>query len=158
MKETEATRHMMKNWQKQQPDLWFHKIADSRHGIATGDRAIDVVACLKGKFIGLEFKLVKRGLSLPIKSIRNNQLETLERINETGGEGLLIIIRDFGGTKKHAYALYPMEWKVAVQVAERAGKKSVKLSYFDGHRIEYRRVGRQLNWDMSGIEKFAAIK
>lgn len=149
MKETEATRHMMKNWQRQQPDLWFHKIADSRHGTATGDRAIDVVACLRGRFIGLEFKLVKRGLSIPIKSVRDNQIATLQAINNAGGLGFLIIICCFSGTNKYAYAIEPHVWQAFVDIAE---KKSIKLNEFDECRFDYIRKGRQLNWDMSLIE------
>lgn len=150
MKETEATRQMMKNWQRQRQHLlWYHKIADSRYGMVTGDRAIDVVACCEGRFIGLEFKLVKRGLSIPIKSVRDNQIKTLQAITNAGGLGFLIIIRCFSGTDKHAYAIEPHVWEAFVSVAE---KKSIKLSEFDACRFDYVREGRQLNWDMSLIE------
>lgn len=158
MKETEATRHLMKNWQRQQPDLWFYKIPDARFGAATGDRAIDVVACYKGRFIGLEFKLIKHGLSIPIRSIRDSQLATLDKINKAGGEGMIIIIRYFGGRKRHAYLLYPMQWKMAVIGAKKRGKKSVKLDYFEGHRFDYKQVGRKMNWDMSVLEVLIQTK
>lgn len=154
MKETQATRHMMQNWKRQRPELlWFHKIADSRFGAITNDRAIDVVACYKGRMLGLEFKLVKEGISISINRIRSNQIITLNDIVKAGGLGYIIIIRYYSGTKKHAYLISPKCIFDEIKNAQSLGKKSIRLEVFNKYRFEYVRNGSKINWDMSLIER-----
>ncbi|KKL85157.1 hypothetical protein LCGC14_1957580, partial [marine sediment metagenome] len=77
MNESTITRQVMFNLQRQYPEIFFHKIADPRiGGYSTGTRAVDIVLCFKGIFVGLEFKIMK-GRSIPLDRIRENQLITL---------------------------------------------------------------------------------
>lgn len=151
MNETTFTRQVMQNWQRQKPNsLWFHKIADPTYGQAyTQTRAVDVIACYKGKVVGIEWKLIKNKKSIPLDRIRESQIKTLFDIKLVGGFGF-IAIGVYNSTKdKSVYFIPIQDWCKAVKKEK---KKSIKLSVFDKFKTTMIQVGQYKHWDMSYVE------
>ena len=152
--ETLFTKQVMDNWYRQRLDiLWFHKIADPTFGPRkTQARAIDVVACFKGIFIGMEWKLIKNTRAFPINRIRDNQVKTLCNIEVAGGVGLIMIAVYLPSRIKYIYAVPIKKWNQAVRCAT---KKSIKLDdVFIKYRFDIKQVGKYKHWDMKIVESY----
>lgn len=134
MNETTFTRMYMKNFERQIPCTWF-KIPDphSEFGYSeTGTRFVDVVACVCGVFVGMEWKLNKKGRGLPINRVRSSQIKALKDIENTKGFGFLMVGEYVNKNEKCVYII-PIElWLLVVKRAE---KKSIRL---DKEFPEYR--------------------
>jgi penicillin-binding protein-related factor A (putative recombinase) len=141
----------MSKWVKDAcPGLWYHKIADPRTAgedgthFITNRRAVDVVCSHpdSGRMVGLEWKIVKGGLSIPKKKVKDHQIETLEKIIGTGGIGLLMIAH-LTDSEEYArvYAIPPKIWRVA---AEATDKKSVRLDSFNMLKLEITRHDKRV--------------
>ncbi len=154
MKETNITRQIMQSWKRVQPLLWWHKIPDARFGCETGTRAVDILACWCGTLVGLEFKLLTRGVSIAFDKIRENQLVTLEEIEHAGGVGFLVIVHYKGPRDKCAYAIPVSVWRECVSNAKDEGVKSLKLDFHFGDCLfEQKYIGGQLNWETTKIQE-----
>lgn len=151
MNESTITRQVMFNLQRQYPEIFFHKIADPRiGGYSTGTRAVDIVLCFKGIFVGLEFKIMK-GRSIPLDRIRENQLITLSEIERAGGVGLLAIVRYTNPRSKSMFLIPHFMW---TQMIKTTKKKSVRLDeYFKQYEVKQNRNGMYVNWDFSPLKK-----
>lgn len=153
MNETTFTRQVMKNWQRQRPYmLWYHKIADPTLGQKyTNERAIDVVVCFNGHFIGMEWKLKKDERAFPIKRVRDGQVKTLCDIEVAGGKGFIMIGVYLATGVKYVYAIPISRWNE--QVAKTTDRKSIRLEgCFTDCRIDMIRVGQFKHWDFSTVE------
>jgi len=157
MNEAIITRQIMQNWKRQQINLLFwHKIADPTiGGDVTNARAVDVVACFNGVFIGMEFKIKKDDRAFPMKRIRTGQINTLCDIEKAGGVGLLMVVVYKGPYNKCVYAIPVHRW--LEKVTEVWPKcKSIRIEdHFADCRIEPHRVGSHVHWEMTLIEEYA---
>jgi recombination protein U len=135
--------------------LWYHKIADPTFGgDVTGGRAVDVVACYDGIFIGMEWKLKKDDRAFPIKRVRDGQVATLCDIEVAGGVGLLMIAKYKGPKDKCVYIIPIAQWNSAVRMAIKDGRKSVRVEeLFENCRTGTQRTGAYTHWDMQFIER-----
>jgi len=153
VRETEITNQITKSWRRVKSELWCHKIADPRYGLDTGTRAVDVIACWDGIAVGFEFKIVKHGISQPLRGVRESQLDELEDIERAGGVGFLIIVHYKGPRNKCAYAVPVDRWRAAAKVAKNAGRSSVPLNKFEDCRFEQKWNGGLLNWETEKIQE-----
>jgi hypothetical protein len=161
MKETTATAHVMKNWYRQQPNLWWWKIPDyfrPGHNYSN-PRAVDTLVCVNGHFITIEWKLHKSELGFAISRVRKEQIHTSTEVNRAGGTGMLAIIVYKGGIDRHLYMI-PMDvWERVATSVLTTGKKSLRLiDAFPNCRVEYRRVGAHMQWDYLRIEELCRVK
>lgn len=144
----------MADWQRQgRADLWFWKIPDyTRPGYGySNDRAVDVVACYRGMFVGLEWKLQKNDRALPIDRVREGQVETLLVIEACGGVGLLMVAVYKGARDKCVYAIPIREW---VQAVACESSKSIRIAErFPHRRIDQFRSGSFVHWNMKPVEE-----
>jgi len=111
MNETQYTNKFMKAWKAAEPTLWWHKVADpTTGGWMSRTRAVDVIACLDGRLIGMEWKLRKNDGRFSISAVRHIQVLTLLSIQNAGGYALVAI----GRYKKHndrlVYLIPVREW------------------------------------------------
>lgn len=153
--ETTFTRQFMQNWQRQRPDLlYYHKIADPTFGgDVTGARAVDVVACFCGVFVGMEWKLKRDNRAFPLKRVRIGQIKTLCDIEVALGFGYLMVAVYNGPRDKYVYAIPIKRWNEEVERLKK-GSKSIRIEeVFDDCRIEMYRAGSYLIWDTAQIEK-----
>lgn len=153
MNETTITRQVMQNWQRQRGSLiWYHKIADPTFGgDVTNERAVDVVACYKGTFVGIEWKLKKDDRAFPLKRVRLGQVQTLCDIEAAGGVGLLAIAVYNGPYDKCVYMIPIQYWNNAVNAI--TDRKSIRIEEAFPHwKVEPRRVGSFVHWNLQPIE------
>jgi len=154
MTEAIFTRQVMQNWKRQKESLlWYHKIADPTiGGNVTNARAVDVVACFGGTFIGMEWKLKKTDRAFPIKRIRTGQINTLCDIQAAGGIGLLMIAVYKGPYDKCVYAIPVHRW---LEEVEQTTRKSIRIEEkFIKYRIKPQRFGVRVDWNMGLIEEY----
>ncbi|MFA7286944.1 MAG: hypothetical protein WC052_04775 [Patescibacteria group bacterium] len=156
MNETTITRQIMKDWKRQNgSSLWSYKIPDPRFGSETNDRAVDIVACYDGVFIGIEWKITKNSRALPIDgcgSVRLGQLATLCDIEAAGGIGFVAVVVYHGPHDKCVYMVPIFDWNRMVAVID---TKSVHVEkVFPQWKIVQRRVGPLIHWDFQTIERY----
>lgn len=111
MNETDYARKFMKAWEKAEPTLWWHKVADPTvGGDVTRARAIDVIACLDGKFVGVEWKLRRGDGRFPIGAVKYSQVLALLGIHNAGGCALVAIGRHKRRDDRLVYLIPIKEW------------------------------------------------
>ena len=96
MKESYFRKQFMEAWSSRVRAMWYHVVTDPRFATKEwhGDkRAVDVLIGYppNGQLIGAEFKMLNDAWALPLKRIRQSQIDTLERIELCGGRGLFIV-------------------------------------------------------------------
>ena len=112
MNETQYTNKFMQAWKAAEPTLWWHKVADPTGGMgwASKPRAVDIVACLNGKFIGMEWKFRRNDNRFPINAVRYTQVLTLLGIYNAGGCALVAIGRYKKRNDKLVHLIPIKEW------------------------------------------------
>ena len=156
MNETTITKQIMSNWQRQHSDLWFWKIPDyTRPGYGySNDRAVDVVICCDGAFVGMEWKLKKDNRAFPLKRIRDGQIKTLCDIEIAGGTGFLMIAVYLSPHDKCVYAIPIKQWNKEAKEVHETGRKSIRIEeVFSYYRIEPRRIGTYVHWNFKLVEE-----
>jgi len=156
MNETTITKQIMSNWQRQHPDSWWWKIPDYMRPNSnySNDRAVDVVACYDGTFVGIEWKLKKDNRAFPLKRVRDGQVKTLCDIEVAGGVGLLVIAVYVGPDDKCAYVIPVAQWNTEAREAHEAGRKSIRVEEVFPHcKVKPRRAGAYVHWDFRLIEE-----
>lgn len=128
MIETRFTYSIMRKWEQQDKKLWWTKLPDSPLASRTGKRTIDVLACWKRNFIAMEWKLRKNERSFPINRVSEQQIRTLQIIQQAGGISLIVIGTYLGPRNKHLHIFTVHSWLIAVDKAKENGQKSIKLS------------------------------
>lgn len=156
MNEATITRQVMVNWARQhEPCLWHWKIPDyMRPGqMYSNNRAVDVVACYRGVMIGIEWKIHKSELGFRLDHVREGQIETLREIEKAGGVGFLAIAIYKSKTDKYLY-LIPVEAWMRMVDNITDGRKSIRLvDAFPGYRVDLKRSGSYVHWNMNPIEE-----
>lgn len=111
MNETQYARKFMAAWKMAEPSLWWHKVADpATGGWMSRARAVDVIACLGGRFVGMEWKLRKGDGRFPIGAVRYSQVLALLGIHNAGGCALLAIGRYKRRDDRLVYLIPVKEW------------------------------------------------
>jgi len=111
MTETDYINKFMKAWKAAEPTLWWHKVADpTTMGWISKPRAVDVIACLNGRLVGMEWKLRKDDNRFSIGAVRDNQVLTLLHIRKAGGYALLAIGRYIRCNDRMVYLIPIAEW------------------------------------------------
>jgi len=152
MNESTFTRQYMRNLIRQLNAVYF-KIRDPRlamgMGHLTGTRFVDVVCCVDGIFVALEWKLSIINRGFRIEKVRESQLTALEAVQAAGGVGLLMFGEYNSATDKIVYVVQPAQWRAAVQ---NTTKKSLLVSdVFSNCATRMQRSGSFKNWDLSPI-------
>jgi penicillin-binding protein-related factor A (putative recombinase) len=154
MKEATIIKQVMDNWKRQHPyRLWAFKVPDYSHYYSnhSNNRAVDVLACYDGVFVGMEWKIKKDKRAFPFDRVRDNQVQALCDIGVAGGVGLLMIVVYHGPQDKYAYAIPIEVWNECVFAAQ---GKSVRIEEeFAQWRIEPKKHGAYVHWDMTKIEE-----
>ena len=158
----------MKEYYKNKP-FWYYKIPDypvSRFGgsgYAGGKRFVDVVACINGIPVAIEFKLHKTLGSFPFSKVPDEQVDALLDFERAGGVALLAIgqvvkVSDYSekqtekdnillskevrrGILYRLFVATPAEWKFQEDIVK---AKSIRLS--DTKFTRY--VKNDGKWDM----------
>ncbi len=154
MTETQFTRAVLQNWHRQLPSLWWYKIPDNPRYMQSysNERAVDVVACLDGVMVGMEWKLQRNERAMPIDRVRDGQITTLKAIEQAGGTGLLVVGVYMGAHNKHLYAIPIEAWELAVKTAQR---KSIRLQEsFPNCRVDTNRSGAYVHWDTQLLRSY----
>ena len=150
----------MKNWERQHPNrLWWWKIPDyTRPGAGySNDRAVDVVACYNGVFVGIEFKIKKDDRAFPMNRIRDGQVKTLCDLEVAGGVGVIAIVVYKDKHDKCVYLIPIAEWNKEVKLT--TDRKSIRIEEkFSAYRTAPRRVGSFVHWSMMLLERLADDK
>lgn len=151
--ETKQSKLIMDNWKRQDGDLlWWHKVPDPVYGESTGTRAVDVVACYKERFVGIEFKLRNNEQGFRIEKIRQSQVEALTAIDKAGGIALLLLITRLSSTTKYAHVIPISAWRRAIGYPEFHYKKSFQPDdWFADFRFTQQRSGPYVNWDFTKL-------
>jgi len=108
-------------------DFWWVKLPDSPQAARTGKRTIDVLACLQGKFIGMEWKLRKNTRAFPITRVSTQQLITLKNIVDAGGIGLIVIGTYLNSREKFLDIFTYQGWLTILREAKKYNQKSIML-------------------------------
>lgn len=105
----------------------------------------------------MEWKIKKDGRAFPINRVRMEQIKTLCDIEIAGGVGFLAIVVYKGPQDKCVYMIPVAVWNAEVKLT--FGRKSIRIEeQFDEYRIEPRRVGSFIHWDMKLIEEIIDAK
>jgi len=92
---------------------WAYKIPDA--GAMHGKRPFDVVACVYGKFVAIEFKQYTTIKPFGVRELSEHQTEKLIEVEQAGGIGLVgLFIKGRNG--KGDYRLYT--WRIFQLVAQ----------------------------------------
>lgn len=154
MNETTFIKQVMDNWQRQNAEmLWWWKIPDyTRPGKSySNERAVDVVICYRGRFIAIEWKLLKKGNRFPYKRIRNSQIQTLMDIKQAGGEAYLAIGVYRSSKEKCIYILDIQNFCDKRAELTSCNPISISLNHFE--RFDQHRQGPYIHWDNKLFER-----
>jgi penicillin-binding protein-related factor A (putative recombinase) len=151
MNETDFTRHYMKNVERQIPTSWY-KIPDPQFGMKTGTRYVDVVLCLNGIHVGMEWKLIKNNNALPIKRVRRSQRKVLQKIIDANGVSYVMIAQYLNRSNKCVYQIPYKVWLERACVIRRTGKKSIRIQeVFGDCKTEMEYIGGLKAWPIYEI-------
>ena len=145
MNETDATRGILKNWQRQFKYFWWIKVPDyfrPGHNYSN-ERAVDTILCVAGRLIGIEWKLHRSG-AFATDRVRPGQINTLRAINTACGDGFLAIIHYRSPQDKILYFIPVEVWVERTQNMKRVNLADV----FSEYEIMQIKVGNRINWDM----------
>lgn len=160
MNETDYIRKFMKAWKTTEPMLWWHKIADPAiAGWMSNPRSVDVVACLDGKLIGMEWKLHKSNRQFPTDAVRHSQVLALLDIHKAGGCALLAIGRYTKRDDKMVYLIPIVEWVKRCRLANDPNDIEPPLKSINLHNVlsEFEFHPWDFKWLKHNIKKGSLI-
>ena len=157
MNEASFSRQFMQAWADHDPAVYYHKIGDVPISRVSGMRfnkpkAVDYMACFRGKFVAIEWKFINKGQSVNFDRLRPLQVETLQKVRDAGGVGL-IIYGVYENKKSFLFAFTIDEFLTLSRQQLIIGKKSIKMFDLDKYRMDRIHAGgnRQV-WDLDKFQ------
>jgi hypothetical protein len=98
---------------------WFaHKLMDMPASMMVRTRFVptkpcDILACIKGRMVGIECKQIKKWQGFSLRFLRENQIEALDEIKKAGGVSIVLVnvrIPPEKGISKRENRLIVINW------------------------------------------------